>query len=149
MGTQELTAVADRGYFKGEEILACEKAGITAFVPKPLTSGSKAEGRFGKQDFIYESQDDEYRCPAGQRLIRHSTSVEDGMTLHGYWTTACHGCAIKAQCTTGKERRIKRWEHEAVLDAMQARLDQTPEMSRVRQTVKTFTHRRTKNKTGA
>ena len=127
-GNKELTVVADRGYFKGEEILACEEAGITAFVPKPLTSGSKAEGRFGKQDFIYLAQDDEYRCPAGQRLIRHSTSVEDGMTLHGYWTTACHGCAIKAQCTTGKERRIKRWEHEAVLDAMQARLDHKPEM---------------------
>jgi transposase len=127
-GNKELTVVADRGYFKGEEILACEEAGITAFVPKPLTSGSKAEGRFGKQDFIYLAQDDEYRCPAEQRLIRHSTSVEDGMTLHGYWTTACHGCAIKAQCTTGKERRIKRWEHEAVLDAMQARLDHKPEM---------------------
>ena len=127
-GIKELTVVADRGYFKGEEILACEKAGITAFVPKPLTSGSKAEGRFGKQDFIYLAQDDEFRCPAGQRLIRHSTSVEDGMTLHGYWTTACHGCAIKAKCTTGKERRIKRWEHEAVLDAMQARLDHKPEM---------------------
>jgi transposase len=65
-------------------------------------------------------------------LIRHSTSVEDGMTLHGYWTTACHGCAIKAQCTTGKERRIKRWEHEAVLDVMQVLLDQKPEMMKVR-----------------
>jgi hypothetical protein len=131
-GVKELTVVADRGYFKGEEILACDQIGITAFVSKPLTSGSKAEGRFGKQDFVYQSQDDEYLCPAGQRLVRHSTSVEDGMILHGYWTTACHGCAIKDQCTTGKERRIKRWEHEAVLDAMQERLDQKPEMSRVR-----------------
>jgi len=131
-GIKELTVVADRGYFKGEEILACEEAGITAIIPKPLTSGSKAEGRFGKQDFIYLAQDDEYRCPAEQRLIRHSTSVEDGMTLHGYWTTACHGCAIKAQCTTGKERRIKRWEHEAVLDVMQVLLDQKPEMMKVR-----------------
>jgi transposase len=76
-GIKELTVVADRGYFKGEEILACEEAGITAIIPKPLTSGSKAEGRFGKQDFIYLAQDDEYRCPAEQRLIRHSTSVED------------------------------------------------------------------------
>lgn len=131
-GIKELTVVADRGYFKGEEILACEQAGITPFVSKPLTSNSKAEGRFGKQDFVYQAQDDEYRCPAGQCLIRRFTSIEDGMTLHCYWTTACQGCAIKAQCTTGKERRIRRWEHEAVLDAMQARLDQTPEMSRVR-----------------
>ena len=132
-GIEELTVVADRGYFKGEEILECENVGITAYVPKPLTSGSKAEGRFGKQDFIYLAQDDEYRCPAGQRLIRHGTNVEDGKTLHGYWNAqACKGCAIKDQCTTNKERRIKRWEHEAVLDAMQSRLDQKPEMMGVR-----------------
>lgn len=132
MGSTELTAVADRGYFKGEEILACEQAGITAIVPKPLTSGSKAEGRFGKQDFLYVADDDEYRCPAGQRLIKRFTSVEDGMTLHSYWSSACPGCPLKAQCTTGKERRVKRWEHEAVLEAMQARLDNAPKIMRIR-----------------
>jgi len=132
MGSKELTAVADRGYFKGEEILACGQAGITAIVPKPLTSGSKAEGRFGKQDFVYVADDDEYRCPAGQRLIKRFTSVEDGMTLHSYWSSACPGCPLKAQCTTGKERRVKRWEHEAVLEAMQARLDNAPETMRIR-----------------
>ncbi len=132
MGSTELTAVADRGYFRGEEILACEQAGITAIVAKPLTSSSTAEGRFGKQDFIYEADVDEYRCPAGQRLIKRFTSVEHGMTLHSYWSSACQGCAIKAQCTTGKERRVKRWEHEAVLEVMQARLDHAPEMMRIR-----------------
>jgi transposase len=132
IGEKDLTVVADRGYFKGEEILACEKAGITAFVAKPQTSGSKAEGRFGKQDFIYVAQDDEYRCPAGQRLIKRFTSVEHGMNLHSYWSSACPGCPIKAQCTTGKERRIKRWEHEEVLDVMQARLDRDPDKMRVR-----------------
>jgi transposase len=132
MGTKELTAVADRGYFKGEEILACYEAGITAIVPKPLTSGSKAEGRFGKQDFIYEADVDEYRCPAGQRLIWRFTSVEHGMTLHSYWSSGCQVCALHDQCTTGKERRVKRWEHEAVLEAMQHRLDNAPEMMRVR-----------------
>lgn len=132
MGTQNLTAVADRGYFKGEEILACHEAGITAFVAKPQTSGSKAEGRFGKQDFVYIAQDDQYRCPAGQRLIKHITTVEDGMTLHCYWCSVCPACPMKAQCTTGKERRVKRWEHEEVLDAMQARLDRDPDKMRVR-----------------
>lgn len=132
MGGKDLTVVADRGYFKGEEILACEEAGITAFVAKPQTSASKAEGRFGKQDFIYVAQDDEYRCPAGQRLIKHMTTVEDGMTLHCYWCSVCPACPMKAQCTTGKERRVKRWEHEAVLDAMQARLDRDPDKMRVR-----------------
>jgi transposase len=131
-GIDALTVIADRGYFKGEEILQCDQAGITAFVPKPLTSGSKAEGRFGKQDFTYHAADDEYRCPAGQRLIRHYTIVEDGMTLHCYWCSVCPACPVKTQCTTGKERRIKRWEHESVLDVMQQRLDREPEKMRVR-----------------
>ena len=79
--------MADRGYFEGEEILACEQAGITPYVPKPLTSGAKAEGRFGKQDFVYIAEDDEYRCPAGERLTWRFTNVEDGMTLHRYWSS--------------------------------------------------------------
>jgi transposase len=132
IGKKDLTVVADRGYFKGEEILACEQAGVIAFVAKPQTSGSKAKGRFGKQDFFYVAQDDEYRCPAGQRLIKHMMTVEDGMTLHSYWSAACQGCPMKAQCTTGRERRIKRWEHEDLLDIMQARLDRDPEKMRVR-----------------
>jgi transposase len=131
-GIEALTVVTDRGYFKGEEILQCQQAGITAFVPKPLTSNSKAEGRFGKPDFIYIASDDEYRCPAGQRLINRFTTVEAGMTLDIYWSSACPRCAIKAQCTTGPERRVRRWKHEAVLDAMQGRLDRDPEKMRVR-----------------
>ncbi|KEX93577.1 transposase [Pseudomonas putida] len=129
---ESLTVVADRGYYKGLEILACEQAGITTFVPKPLTSGSKAEGRFGKQDFIYLAASDEYRCPAGQLLTRRHSSVEDGMLLHCYWFSGCQSCAMQKQCTTGKERRVKRWEHEAVVDAMQVRLENDPTMMRRR-----------------
>jgi transposase len=131
-GIQELTVVADRGYFSGDEILACDQAGITPFVPKPLNSNSKAEGRFGKPDFIYIASDDEYRCPAGQRLIKRFMTVEAGMTLNIYWSSACPRCPIKAQCTTGSERRVRRWVHEAVIDAMQERLDRDPEKMRVR-----------------
>jgi transposase len=131
-GIEELTVVADRGYFDSEEIRACEEAGITTFLPKPQTSGSKADGRFGKQDFVYMAKDDEYRCPAGQRLIKHMTTVEHGMTLHSYWCSVCPACPMKAQCTTGQERRVKRWEHEAVIEAMQARLDRDPNKMRVR-----------------
>jgi transposase len=135
-GIKALAVVADRGYFDGEEIRACDQAGITTFVPKPLTSGSKAEGRFGKQDFVYIAQDDEYRCPAGQRLIKRFQTVEAGMSLHVYWSSQCAACPMKAQCTPGRERRIRRWEHEAIIDAMQARLDADPEkMSVRRQTV--------------
>ena len=132
IGTEALTVVADRGYFKSEQILECTKSGITPIVPKSLTSNNRAEGRFDKQDFIYVAEDDEYRCPAGERAIRRFTTLEAGLTIHKYWTSACPRCPIKAQCTTGHYRRITRWEHEAVLEAMQDRLDRQPEIMRVR-----------------
>ena len=131
-GRKDLEVVADRGYFKGQEILACQNAGMMPFVPKPQTSGSKAEGRFGKPDFAYAAEDDTYRCPAGERLTSRFASVEDGMTLHVYWTAACPDCPLKAKCTTSTLRRIKRWEHEGVLDTMQERLDAAPEKMAVR-----------------
>jgi transposase len=132
MGTDRLDVLADRGYFSGEEVLACEPLGVTPYVPKPLTSGSKAKGRFGKQDFVYLADDDVYRCPAGERLTRRFSVVEDGKTLHTYWTTRCTDCPLKQQCTSGSERRIKRWEHEGVIDAMQERLDRTPRAMNIR-----------------
>ena len=136
LGTDTLDVVADRGYFSSEEILACDEDGITVTLPKPLTSGSKAKGRFGKQDFVYLAEDDVYLCPAGERLVYRFTNEEKGLTLRRYWTTACQGCAIKDQCTTGKQRRITRWEHEQVLEAVQQRLDEHPEkMCQRRETV--------------
>jgi transposase len=132
VGGDQLTAVADRGYFKGEEILKCELAGITALLSKPQTSNNQAKGQFDKQDFRYIPADDEYECPAGQRAIWRFTTVENGQTLHKYWSSACPRCPIKAQCTTGEYRRIARWEHEHVLEAMQARLNQMPHASRLR-----------------
>jgi hypothetical protein len=132
IGSEAIEAVADRGYYSGEEILACEQAGITVYLPKPMTSGINVKGRFGKQDFVYVAADDVYICPAGERLTYHYTNEEDGKILRRYWTTACQACALKAKCTTGKERRISRWEHEAVLEAVQARLDRNPDKMRVR-----------------
>ncbi|MGH8610752.1 MAG: IS1182 family transposase [Gammaproteobacteria bacterium] len=132
MGSEDLTVVADRGYFKGEEILACDEAGITTFLPKPQTSGSQAEGRFGKRDFHYIPEDDEYRCPAGERLKWRMTTVEKGQRLHRYWSSACPSCSIKARCTPSPFRRVTRWEHEEVIEAVQARLDRDPEKMRVR-----------------
>jgi hypothetical protein len=136
IGSETIEAVADRGYYSGEEIVACEHAGITVYLPKPITSGLLAKGRFGKQDFVYVVADDIYLCPAGKQLTYHYTNEEEGKTLRRYWTTACQGCALKSKCTTGKERRISRWEHEAVLEAVQARLDRNPaKMRERRQTV--------------
>ncbi len=132
LGTDALDAVADRGYFKGEEIKACEDAGVTVTLPKPQTSGAKAAGRFGKPDFVYLSAEDVYRCPAGEKLAFRYASEEDGQNMRRYWTNACKTCPIKAQCTTGPERRITRWEHEHVVEAVQARLDKNPQAMRVR-----------------
>lgn len=119
-----LTVLADRGYYSGRQIKSCEEGGMVPYVPKPHTSGAKAEKRFGKQDFLYLLKDDVYRCPAGEPLTWRFDNVENGMTLRNYWADGCATCALKQDCTTGKQRRIKRWEHEAVLDAMQDRLDQ-------------------------
>jgi Transposase DDE domain len=123
-----LRRLRTRGYFDGEEILTCEQAGVTVTLPKPQRSGSKSEGRFGKQDFVYLADEDVYRCPAGEKL----TAEENGQKLRRYWTDACHTCPIKAQCTTAKQRRITRWEHEEVVEAVQERLDKNPDAMRTR-----------------
>jgi transposase len=132
LGVEKLDAVADRGYFSGEEILACDDAGITVTLPKPMTSGMIARGRFGKQDFRYVADEDVYICPAGETLSYRYTNEEDGLILRRYWTNVCQSCPIKKNCTSGKERRITRWEHEDVLEAVQRRLDEHPEKMRQR-----------------
>ncbi len=123
MGKVRLQAHADRGYYNGRELKACEDAGIAAYVPKPMTCNAKAEGRFDKADFIYIARDDEYRCPAGQRAIFRFAREECGLLFRRYWSSACTQCPIKSQCTPGDYRRISRWEHEAALEAVQRRLD--------------------------
>jgi hypothetical protein len=132
MDKRRLQALADRGYFSGPEIKACTEAGITPLVPKPMTSGAKADGRFSKADFVYIAKADEYRCPAGQRAIYRMTTLEKGLTLHRYWSSACPRCPLKARCTPSDYRRITRWEDEAILEAMQRRLDRQPQAMTLR-----------------
>jgi transposase len=132
LGVETLDVVADRGYFNSQEILACKEAKVTVTLPKPVTSGVRERGRFGKQDFRYDKDADVYICPAGERLDYHYTNVENGLALRRYWTNACQSCAIKARCTTAKERRITRWEHEPLLEEVQARLDAHPDKMRQR-----------------
>jgi len=132
---EELEAVADRGYWDSEEIFACGQAGITVTLPKPMTSSATSKGRFGKQDFVYLPEEDAYRCPAGEKLRYDYSNVERGLTLRRYWTTACHTCPLRSRCTTAKERRITRWEHEDVLEAVQRRLDLNPGAMRQRREV--------------
>jgi len=128
----DLSVVADRGYFSGDEILACDKAGITTYVPKTQTSNNQAKGLFGKRDFIYHSDDDEYECPAGERLIYRTTMTSAGKVIRRYWFSSCGECRLKAQFTTGKERRVSRWEHEAVMEAMEDRVDRMRNCMRIR-----------------
>jgi Transposase DDE domain len=132
MGVENLTVVADRGYFKSEEILACHEAGITVFVPKSVTSSATADGRFGKDDFIYDAAKNEYACPAGERLIWRYSTIESGLKLHRYWSSHCQQCTLKDKCTPSVNRRVTRWEHQDVLEQMQARLDHAPDMMRIR-----------------
>jgi len=109
----ELTVLADRGYYNGEEIRACYLDGIKVLVPKPLTSNNKAAGLFDKQDFQYDRVADQYKCPAGEILTRRHSSIDKGMTMHFYYasTRVCRDCKLKTKCTKGKERRVRRWEH--------------------------------------
>jgi transposase len=127
MGHEHIEALADRGYYSGVEILACHQNGVTPYVPKSYTSNNQAKGQYGKRDFRYVAEDDEYECPAGERAIYRFSRTEGGKLIRRYWSSACSRCEIRSQCTSGKYRRISRWEHEAVLDEMQERLDRAPD----------------------
>ena len=133
VGEEGLIALADRGYFEGYEILECERAGMAAVVPKPMTSSNNlAEGLFDKRDFVYDGKNNQYRCPAGRIAIYRFTTEEAGKTMHKYWSSDCPHCPLKPRCTRGKYRRIARWEHEDILDVVQQRLEGAPEAMKLR-----------------
>ena len=135
LGVTHLEVLADRGYFKGEQIKACDDANITTYLPRPLTSGNRKKGLFTKEDFVYLGHDDEYECPAGERLIWRFTTEERGQTIHKYWSSNCPRCGMRDQCTTSKYRRVARWEHEEVIEALDARLAKEPDRMRIRRAV--------------
>lgn len=122
LARDELHVLADKGYFSSREILTCFDAGITTTVPRPETSGNRGKGMYVKADFSYEADKDVYRCPAGEALSYRYTTEEDGLQLRRYWTGECGNCPIKSRCTTGRERRITRWEHEHLIEEAQIRL---------------------------
>jgi len=132
LGAEKIRAVADRGYLKGEELKVCEDHQIETYLPKPQTSSAQHEGRFGKRDFIYHADDDEYECPAGERAQFRFMREENGKQIRRYWSSTCPQCPLKSQCTPSPYRRIVRWEHEDVVERAQARLDRHPEMMRIR-----------------
>ena len=136
IANNELSVVADRGYYNCNEIKASDDENIKVYLPKCQTSGNQSKGLFGKRDFIYKPEDDEYECPAGKRAIYRFTGTEKGKTIRRYWSSSCPGCSMKPQCTTGVNRRISRWEHEDVLDAVEDRVNhETERMATRRNTV--------------
>jgi len=132
LDAKDLTVLADPGYYKGEEIVDCYEAGITALVPKVDTSSSKAKGRYSKADFRYDAERNEYICPAGQRLTYRFDSIEHDKTLWVYMTYQCSSCPLQAKCTTGNAKRIKRWEKEHILEVADALLKKNPDAMRQR-----------------
>lgn len=128
----KLDAIADRGYFNGAELLSCHEAGITATVPRPEAYNNRKKGMFVKADFIYDVSADTYTCPAGKPLTYRYTTEEKGLMLRRYWRNDCLSCPLSAQCTTGKERRITRWEHEHLIEAMYSRMEENPNLMRTR-----------------
>ena len=137
IGATEITVLADRGYFSGEQILECEGTGVLPCVPKIDTSGKAKLGLFTKADFVYDASHDHYTCPAGAHLTKGRTRSDHQGDIDQYRNlTACHVCAFRPRCTPEKVKRVRRWKHEAVLDAMQKRLDLLPDaMGTRRQTV--------------
>ena len=119
---EEISAIADKGYFSGREILACHEAGILTTVPRPETSGNRLKGMYVKADFAYDESKDVYRCPAGETLKYRYTREENGLQMRRYWTNACQSCPVKGRCTTSKQRRITRWEQEHLINEMQERI---------------------------
>src|SRR3954463_6747703 len=137
LGVETIEAVADKGYFKIEDIEACEKAGIVPYVPRPQRGPSVRAGLFRKDEFRYDADSDSYVCPAGQRLYPYTSSLLRGLKKINYVNKlACDDCKIRSQCTNGQFRAVSRLENEAVLDRMQARLAKRPDiLDRRRETV--------------
>ncbi len=137
LGVEQIAIVADRGYFKIEDIEACEKAGMKAYVPRPQRGPSVKAGLYRKDEFSYDPATDSFVCPAGQRLRPFSSSLLRGLKKINYANrTACGDCRLRTQCTGNRFRCVSRLENEAVLDRMQARLAKRPDiLDRRRETV--------------
>ena len=127
-----VNVLADRGYYNGDELRSCEDQNITAYVPNSATSHNKAKGQFDRSEFHYVAEDDEYECPAGERLSYRFTRMESGKEIRRYWSSACRQCSLKPSCTTGKNRRVSRWVHEEVVERAAARLAAKPDAMQIR-----------------
>jgi len=132
----EINVVADKGYYNGKEVLACDSIGVTAYVAKPLTSANTARGLYGKETFRYDAQANCYYCPAGQQLTYRFSTQELGRPIHYYRASDCKSCPLKAQCTRNKANRtITRLAFEEVQEAMAERVRKNPQIMRRRKAI--------------
>ena len=131
-GIEDLEVIADRGYFAMEEIKSTVDAGITPYVPKTVTSRNRKMGLYDRRDFIYIEADDEYKCPAGERLPRQTRTNPGNRVIYRYWSKNCGSCTLKSKCTIGKERRVSRWEHGKVIESHKRRMEENPTMMQLR-----------------
>jgi hypothetical protein len=136
LDTDHLEVLTDMGYYNGDEVKKCLEDGIVPYISKPQTSANSKLGLFGKEEFIYNPEKDCYRCPAGQELTFRFETIEKDRHIRYYSTSACRACPLKPQCTRNKEnRRITRWVHEDLLEAMQHRVTANPEKVRLRKSI--------------
>ena len=131
-GIKNLKVVANRSYYNMEKLKATVDEGIMPYVSKTKTSWSKTKGFYGRSEFIYNEKEDEYRCPAGESLSRQTWMREGDKIMHRYWSKNCGSCELKPKYTTGKERRVTRWEHAKVLNLHDDRMNQNPTMMQLR-----------------
>src|SRR5580704_13881984 len=125
---EKIDVVADKGYFRAEDIEACDKAGLTPHVPKPQRGPSVRKGFFHKDEFRYDPDRDVFTCQSGQTLEPHHYGRSRDLLKIDYSNpAACRVCPLRARCTTNV-RRVSRLENEAALDRMAARLKARPEL---------------------
>ena len=136
LGVEQVEAVADMGYFDGDEVKQCLEAGITPYIAKPETSANKKHGLFTKEQFRYDKERDSYVCPQGEELTYRFATVELGRHIRYYATPMCRGCPVKAQCTRNKGgRRITRWIDEGILEEMEKRVKDNPQVMQQRKEI--------------
>ena len=135
LGKQEVTVIADKGYYSGPDIKDTQDAGMTALVPKSDTSGSEKKGIFNRSLFKYDAHKDVYICPANQELTYRFSGIEEGLTIKKYFLDimTCRACALKSQCTNSKQqRRISRWEHQDEIDHLDDLMASMPDSMLIR-----------------
>jgi len=125
---EKIDVVADKGYFRTEDIASCEEAGLTPHVPRPQRGAAVKNGFFRKDEFRYDANQNAYICPAGQALtpIREGKLRELKKVDYGN-AKACRACALRPRCTKDV-RAVSRLENEDALDRMAERLKARPEI---------------------